>query len=160
MESRGPGQPSLYRPEYAEQARKLCLLGATDAELADFFRVAESTINNWKDAYPEFLESITRGKIQADAEVADKLFQRACGYSHSAVKIMQNNGEPVIVDYVEHYPPDTQAASLWLRNRQPKKWRDKQEIEHTGKDGKDIPGAVTRIELIAPYVNPPDSDTP
>ena len=22
--------------------------------------------------------------------------------------------------YTAHYPPDTQAASLWLRNRQPK----------------------------------------
>ena len=27
--------------------------------------------------------------------------------------------------YTEHYPPDTQAASLWLRNRQPRQWRDK-----------------------------------
>ena len=31
-----------------------------------------------------------------------------------------------------HYPPDTQAASLWLRNRQPAKWRDRQEVNHTG----------------------------
>jgi hypothetical protein len=26
---------------------------------------------------------------------------------------------PVNAPYTEHYPPDTQAASLWLRNRQP-----------------------------------------
>ena len=32
----------------------------------------------------------------------------------------------------EHYPPDTPAASLWLRNRQPAKWRDRQEVNHTG----------------------------
>lgn len=31
------GRPTKYRPEFAEQARKLCLLGATDKELADFF---------------------------------------------------------------------------------------------------------------------------
>lgn len=44
----GAGRPTLYREEYAEQARKLCLLGTTDAELADFFNVAVDTINEWK----------------------------------------------------------------------------------------------------------------
>ncbi|WP_295448053.1 hypothetical protein [uncultured Thiodictyon sp.] len=29
----------------------------------------------------------------------------------------------------KHYPPDTAAASLWLRNRQPALWWDKVEIE-------------------------------
>ena len=30
------GRPSSYRQEYAEQAYKLCLLGVTDADMADF----------------------------------------------------------------------------------------------------------------------------
>lgn len=121
------GRPSKYKAEFAEQARKLCLLGATDAEMADFFGVTEQTVNAWKAAHPDFLESITQGKILADAEVADKLHQRAMGYSHPAVKIFNNQGVELVVPYTEHYPPDTQAASLWLRNRQSKKWRDKQE---------------------------------
>ena len=29
---------------------------------------------------------------------------------------------------IEH-PPDTQAASLWLRNRQPHRWRDRHEVD-------------------------------
>jgi hypothetical protein len=33
---------------------------------------------------------------------------------------------------VKCYPPDTAAASLWLRNRQPAKWRDKTDVEHSG----------------------------
>lgn len=49
------GRPSAYKPEYAEQARKLCLLGHTDAELASFFEVSEQTINAWKHAHPDFL---------------------------------------------------------------------------------------------------------
>lgn len=53
-------RPTKYQEAYAEQARKLCLLGYTDAELADFFEVSEATINNWKLEYPEFLESIKR----------------------------------------------------------------------------------------------------
>lgn len=129
------GRPSSYVEAYAEQARKLCLLGATDKEMADFFRVSEQTLNAWKGAHPAFLESITRGKMLADANVAQKLYHRALGYSHDAVKIFQVDGAPLIVPYVEHYPPDTPAASLWLRNRQPAKWRDKLDHEVTGKDG-------------------------
>ena len=52
------GRPSKYKKEYAEQAYKFCLLGATDARLGEFFGVSEQTINAWKDAHPEFLESI------------------------------------------------------------------------------------------------------
>jgi hypothetical protein len=31
-----------------------------------------------------------------------------------------------------HYPPDTQVASLWLPNRQPAKWRDRQQVDVVG----------------------------
>ena len=126
------GRPTSYVPRYAEQAYKLCLLGATDVELANIFEVSESTLNLWKQQHPEFSESIKRGKAEADANVAERLYQRAMGYSHEAVKIFMPQGadRPVYAPYTERYPPDTQAASLWLRNRQPKKWRDKQEIEN------------------------------
>lgn len=124
------GRPTLYREEYAEQARRLCLLGLTDAELAEYFEISEATLNVWKDAHPEFMESISAGKLGADADVADKMYRRACGYSHDAVKIFMPAGAqaPVYAPYVEHYPPDTQAGSLWLRNRQPGKWRDRREV--------------------------------
>lgn len=149
-ESRPEGRPSKYSKELCEQAYKLYLLKATDAEVADFFGVTEQTINNWKNDHPEFFESITRGKIQADAEVAEKLRERALGYSHKAVKIFLPAGasEPVYAEYTEHYPPDTQAASLWLRNRQPEKWRDKQDHELAGPGGGPIKTEdVTETEL-------------
>ena len=128
------GQPTSYRDEYAEQALKLCRLGATDRELADFFGVVESTINNWKLAHSEFLESIKTGKAMSDAEVADRLFKRATGYSHTAVKIFNDGGTPLEVEYTEHYPPDTAACIFWLKNRRSDLWRDKIESAHYGKD--------------------------
>lgn len=139
------GRPTSYSDEYPEQARKLCLLGATEQEMADFFGVHPDTITEWKRVHEEFSVSITLGRMVADAEVADKLYHRARGYSHPAVKIFMPAGaaEPVYAPYVEHFPPDTQAASLWLRNRQPKKWRDKQDVEHTGADGGPIQIATT-----------------
>lgn len=135
--NRPVGRPSDYREPYAEQAYKLCLLGSTDTEMADFFGCSEQTLNAWKARVPEFLESITRGKTAADANVAERMYKRALGYSHEAVKIFMpaSASVPVYAPYTEHYPPDTQAASLWLRNRQPAKWRDKTEHELTGKGG-------------------------
>jgi hypothetical protein len=73
-----------------------------------------------------------RGGVHADAKVAERTYYRALGYRAPATKIMQYGGQPIIVPYVEHYPPDTTAASLWLRNRQPNKWRDKHEVDVTG----------------------------
>lgn len=129
------GRPTDYRPEFNEQARKLCLLGATDKELANFFDVDERTINNWKTQFPEFLQSIKDGKEHADAYVASRLFARACGYEHKAVKILtvadgNNSGSHVEqVPYIEKYPPDTAAAIFWLKNRRPDQWREKQTVE-------------------------------
>jgi hypothetical protein len=70
----------------------------------------------------------------ADAEVAEKLFKRATGYSHDAVKIFNDQGAPLQVPYTEHYPPDTTACIFWLKNRRPDLWRDKveQQLEHSG----------------------------
>lgn len=129
------GRPTRFKQEYCEQTRKLCLLGATDMDLADFFGVQESTINNWKKAHPSFLESIKAGKEEADAQVANRLYNRAMGYSHAEDKIFNNNGEALIVPTTKHYPPDTTACIFWLKNRQSGKWRDKQQVEHSGSVG-------------------------
>lgn len=123
------GRPTDYKPEYNEQAYKLCLLGATDAELGDFFGVKEQTINNWKKNYPEFFESIKKGKQIADSNVADRLYQRALGYEHDDLYIAQFQGQIVSKSIKKYYPPDPTAAIFWLKNRQSAKWRDKQEID-------------------------------
>lgn len=131
------GRPPKYDPTFPGLAFNYCLLGATDAELAGFFDVDERTINRWKDDHPEFCQSLTDGKASADGQVAEKLFRRALGYSHQAVKIAVDakTGESGQVEYTEHYPPDTTAAIFWLKNRQPAKWRDRIVQEHVGENG-------------------------
>jgi hypothetical protein len=124
-----PGRPSKFKEEYNEQVTKLCLLGATDKEIADFFNVDEATINNWKKSKEGFFESLKKGKLIADANVGQALYHRACGYHHLEDKIF-NNGEgkpPTIIETTKHYPPDTAAAFIWLKNRRPESWRDKTE---------------------------------
>lgn len=128
-------RPSRYRKEYAELAYKLCLLGATDAEMADILGVKEQTLNNWKKAHPEFFESLKTGKAIADAKVAHSLFQRANGYSHPDVDIRVVEGKIVKTEIVKHYPPDTVAGIFWLKNRRKNNFRDKVDHEVTGAEG-------------------------
>lgn len=124
-------RPTLYKPEYAEQAKKLCKLGATDRELADFFKVAESTLNLWKLAHEAFSESLKLGKAAADERVEQSLYHRAVGYSHPDVHVSNFQGEVTLTPIVKVYPPETVACIFWLKNRQPEAWRDKVEVEHS-----------------------------
>ena len=121
------GRPTTFKEEYIEQVYKLCLLGATDVEMSDFFGCSKSTFNLWKKKQPKFSDSIHRGKLISDAEVAEKLREKALGYSHKDMHVSSYEGNITLTPITKHYAPDTQAASLWLRNRQPDKWRDKQE---------------------------------
>jgi hypothetical protein len=133
-----PGRPTKYKAEYDKQAFKMCLLGATDKQLADFFEVEEQTVNNWKIDYPSFFVSIKAGKEDADYNIAKSLYDRARGYSCPEEKVFMSDGMIVTHDTTKHYPPDTTAAIFWLKNRQSKNWRDKNETELTGKDGSDF----------------------
>lgn len=74
------GRPTEYKAIYAVQVEKLCKLGATDEEIAQFFEINVRTLNRWKKDYPKFCQSIKKGKILADVEIADKLYNRASGY--------------------------------------------------------------------------------
>ena len=126
------GAPTKYNQKYNEQARKLCLLGYTDKQLADFFEVSEASINNWKIEYPKFLESLKAGKEFADAEVAASLFQKATGYSCKDTKFATHEGE--ITDqkeYTKNYPPCPISIKYWLNNRQPERFRERVEIEQS-----------------------------
>lgn len=150
MSKKKPGRPTRYRKEFAEQVYKLCLLGATDEQLGDFFEVSVQTIHNWTEKHPEFLEARKKGKQIADANVAEALYHRALGYSHPEEKIFQYEGGVVRAETVKQYPPDTAAAFIWLKNRAG--WRDKQDHEHTGEGGGPVEIAVTH-EIIDPSEN-------
>jgi hypothetical protein len=129
------GRPSSYKPEYADMAGKFALLGASDVRMAELFGVSVVTFDAWKKKFPEFLGSLKAGKDFADANVASSLYHRALGYEHEEDDIRALNGQLVITPTIKRYPPDTGAATLWLKNRQPHIWRDKVENVVTGADG-------------------------
>ena len=121
------GRPSKFKPEFVQQAETLCMLGATDQEMADFFKVEVRTFYRWKNEHADFCQSLKVGKEAADARVERSLFQRAIGYEQDEVKIFMpaNAGAPVYAPFRAKIAPDTTAAIFWLKNRRPDLWRDR-----------------------------------
>lgn len=117
------GRPSGLTADKIKQAEKLARLGATDAEIADFFEVSRMTIMRWKEANPRFCDALKVGKEPADDRVERSLFARATGYECDDVDIRVVGGEVVQTVVRKHYPPDPVSCIFWLKNRRPDKWR-------------------------------------
>ncbi|MCC3159509.1 hypothetical protein LJ737_19865 [Hymenobacter sp. 15J16-1T3B] len=85
-----------------------------------------------------------------------KLYERAVGYSHPAVKIMTVSlgagmGSRVEeVDYTEHYPPDTAAAKLFVQLVEGFKEKSETDLNHK------VPGGFTMNYVVPTNPNPDD----
>lgn len=123
---------NYYKPEFCEKARNLCLLGASDVQLAAALNVSVSALNAWKKKYPEFLEAIQSGKIIADSLVGNSLFKMATGFTRPEIDIRVIKGQIVKTEIERYYPPSFPAVAFYLTNRQREIWRHHQELEHSG----------------------------
>lgn len=134
------GRPTDFREEYVAQAEKLCAIGATDAEIADFFDVDVRTIYRWKASNDAFCQAIKAGKEIADDRVERSLYQKAIGYEQEEVKIFMPAGadKPVYAPFTAKIAPDTTAAIFWLKNRRRADWMDKVDHSLSNPDGSAI----------------------
>lgn len=122
------GRKSTFNGKVQSTILRLIEDGKTEEQIAEIVGVSKSTINNWKGKHPEFLYALRESRQVADELVEAALFNRAVGYSHPEEKVFLSKDFGIVThDTVKHYPPDTTAAMFWLRNRQPKEWREKTE---------------------------------
>ncbi len=92
-----------------EKVEIIASMGLTDEEIAIILEISPRTLNYWKKKNTDFLQSLKRGKLKADFQITQSLYQKA------------KNG-------------DTTAMIFWLKNRQPEKWREKSQVEIPGLD--------------------------
>ncbi|MGE4375077.1 MAG: helix-turn-helix domain-containing protein [Methanoculleus sp.] len=116
-----------------DQVRQLALHvsvdGLTDDEVAKELGVSVPTVRRWKKKHPEFAAALAEVKDLRDLRVERSLYKRAIGYKYQEVETTIVNGVEVkrqVRLKVAH--PDANACRLWLQNRQPEKWRDRQEV--------------------------------
>jgi hypothetical protein len=136
-----------YQDRYAHEARKLCQLGATDRDLAEFFDVTTVTIWRWQARYPEFFAALNRNKDAADDRVERSLYQRATGYTYDSEKIFTTkDGDVIREPILEHVPPDVTACIFWLKNRRASEWRDKTDHDHNHLHALNLQGGKMTVE--------------
>jgi transposase len=121
--------------------------GLVDEQIAENMGIHPSTLYEWKKKYPEINEALKKGKEVVDIQVENALLKRAMGYTFEEVikertPIRYEDGKPVEWELkvtkkiLKEVQPDVTAQIFWLKNRKPVEWRDKQEIDIAGKDGK------------------------
>lgn len=123
------GRPSKMTPETIQKAKELAASGHSNAKVAEILNISNTTLANWQKFNPEFLWALREGQQIANERVEASLYQRATGYTHPEEKLFCYEGQITRTDTLKHYPPDIDAAKFWLKNRDPKHWREISAVE-------------------------------
>lgn len=104
--------------------------GLSDKQIAEEkIGISERTFTRWKEQYPSLMSALKQGKEVVDRSVENALLKRALGYSYEEITYEYGEESKRVTKEVQ---PDATSMIFWLKNRKPKEWRDKQDIEHSG----------------------------
>lgn len=104
--------------------------GLTDIQIAKKIGISKQTFYDWQKRYPDFSDSLKKGKEIVDRQVENALLKKALGYSYKeCTEITDAEGKVSIKTITKYVIPDTAAQIFWLKNRKPNEWREKQEIK-------------------------------
>ena len=131
------GPRTKYDPEiHPDHAKALAMRGFTNKEIAAAFGISLSTLQEWIKKIPELSEAIKTGKEPANAKVENAIFKSCMGYYVEETRgVVVGNGDSAHVQKVTEsrfIPPNFQAQRFWSKNRMGDRWRDVQEVEHSG----------------------------
>lgn len=104
--------------------------GDTDENIAKRIGVGRRAIYEWKQKYPEFASALRKSRMAVDIEVENALYNRALG---TTITETVTDEEGKTKTFTKQLPPDVTAQIFWLKNRKPKDWRDKRDVEIEGK---------------------------
>lgn len=124
-----------YDPDtWPDRVEGMARDGMIETEMAKALGISASTFAVYKNDFPEFLAALKRGKAPVDTRVENALLKRACGYDvEESVTVQNPDGTTRVEIRIKHIPPSEVACIFWLKNRKPEQWRDKQQVEHSGK---------------------------
>lgn len=132
--ARGRGKPSKYDTHVGSKLVMIsewAIKGLTDKDICTNLRIAVSTFCSYKLKYPELVEALKGNKDEADLVVENSMYKNAVGFEYEEVTEELVDGKMQVTRRVTKLSaPNTTAGIYWLNNRQPKKFRTKQEIEN------------------------------
>lgn len=156
MDDENPGAPSTGRPtDYTpDLAKVVCDRLASGESLraicADDDMPGKTTVFSWLASNAEFRDQYAIAR-EAQAEFfADEIIEIADDTTGDFITKNTDNGPIEVVDH-EHIARSRLRvdARKWFASKvAPKKYGDRQTLEHTGKDGKDLPAPAAATVMI------------
>ncbi len=111
--------------EICARARKLGLLGITNEQLWFQLGIGKRLFERWMREYPTFKNAVMKGKIEADADMAESLYDQGMGTAITKTKVFYDPEAGIIEhQYEERQQRSTTATIFWLKNRHRQLWRD------------------------------------
>lgn len=128
-------EPHLERIKYWRR------MGLLEKEICNKLDVSEHTFCKFKRIYPQLLHALKESKEEADQEVVNALFKRACGFEYTETEIIgtpDETGKKMakierVITHKRYEPPHSTAQIFYLKNRCPLAWQDVQDFRHQGK---------------------------
>ena len=114
--------------KYSQVVYVMALLGATDQEFADALSVSPSTIANWKNEHPEFLDALRKGKLEADAKVAHSFYMNTQDRYVEVEEVHVVKGVVQRINRQQFIQGDKWTQDRWLAKRRRGDWTDSQQI--------------------------------
>lgn len=110
--------------------------GLTNEQIASNIGITRKTLQEWISKYSDISDTLKRGKEVVDIQVENALLKRALGYKFTEVTrelvynpISEQKEMLVTKSVIKEVQPDVTAQIFWLKNRKPKDWRDKRDVE-------------------------------
>ena len=113
-EPRGRGRPTIYKPEYCDMVVEHMAQGASLTSFAASIKTSRSVISLWMNEHPEFMRAAHEGKAAC-----------AAWWEENGRRLAKEGGAGA----------SATLTVFGLKNMAPDEWRERQQIEHTGKDG-------------------------
>lgn len=125
---RGGKMSEMYQKKvkpYIRHIGTLAMYGAREEEIAAMLGISQRTLRRYKSAHTELKEALEKKK-NADTQVLEAFFKRACGYTAreetTECKGKKNEDGLVVDEQVvkktvkKEVPPDLSAIKWWLEN--------------------------------------------
>src|SRR5215472_15875556 len=126
------GAPTKYNAELMPQfAKFMCGRGATMAELAQAFNIANCTLYDWINRYPDLHEAIQIGVDTFNPRVERALAERAIGFFVTLREEVRDpeTGKVLAPAQRQYFPPDPTSMIFFLKKRMKEKYRDVHKVE-------------------------------
>lgn len=123
------GRPSKYRPEFCEQIIELARIGKTQQQWAAELSVDVNTLQEWAGVHADF----SLAKSQANALCQNWWIEQARRLSQETGTYIGKRSEVAVLIFA-------------LKNIA--KWRDRSDVEISGKEGAPVQAQVSWLDII------------